>query len=211
MSLILISLWLFYHAFGDTESVCPITFCSITFCSACAINADCQSNCCGQSLDGINRCPGPCYVASQSGCAAGTVCYPNVISERFAIDPPGPEGDIFDSFDSCSSNVGTYDACSKDADCSAGESCSVAFNDNRSVVNGRCTTNIGAQPGGAACAIDADCQSGECLTCLTNACFGACNNTPDCMAPATCTLTITLDNMGTMDTSDDLVVNTCVP
>lgn len=153
----------------------------------CTSSSECQSGLeCGGPF-GQQRCTGPCDVANQFGCVAGTVCYPNIIYETF--------GSEFDSYSMCLSDLGSYQVCTHDGACPNMEACNLRFNSNRTAVEGRCVTyQAGDKRGGEVRTTNDECRTNGCLVGFGDPCFEMCRSSAGCAIPSTCTLAVPAGN-----------------
>jgi len=194
------------------DLVCRDFVGTLTHGSLCSAAADCRSGKCSAAFGKAARCEGPCDPVAQLGCEASSECYPEQIVVEFELGPPGPIDNVYDTHATCWEPLGSYDICVSDADCPATETCRLRTNAERTELENRCVTfNEGTLEIGAPCMTSAECKTDTCFTGATNTCVAPCTDNIHCPAPTTCGYNLLLNNMGTPDTSDDLVVSFCVP
>ena len=163
----------------------------------CTDDADCQSGLCmtvpelGQDL---------CWSACQDNgdCDIGLNCYTNRVYFIFDKDNADPTDDAFYSLNMCVPDIGSWDSCQGDSDCSMFEYCGIYLNKTQTNWELHCVESpntVGFDPG-TSCMSDSSCQSDNCLDVSGQSfCFGVCGNNLDCGGLSTCT------------TIEDMIIN----
>jgi hypothetical protein len=186
----------------------------------CATDANCESEICrnlGTTAAPDLRCVGVC--ASNADCAAGTRCYPDVFYYIYDKGTDDVTDDQFSAWPTCLPDMGSFQSCSVDGQCPAGEHCALFNDKSQTVFVPRCVTNEGTSGAGAACTADAQCKSGFCANKEAGSgfCFGLCQGTSDCVGAAgsaMCTpVDLTVNDRGDADETNDIVqsMNVCIP
>ncbi len=173
----------------------------------CSTNNDCISNLCLTS--GV--CLGACNVEDNAGCATDTFCYED--SFFISFDPDTPEDATDDALlgmNTCSADRGSWDLCTADVGCGAGEFCEIRPNGDVTAVASRCVTAEGDSPAGSFCDVDEDCASGDCDA---NRCFGLCTlGSEECADGSSCQRSpFRIDFFADEDSSNDILttLNVC--
>lgn len=173
--------------------------------AVCATGSECRSGACGSN----GRCIGPCDEATDDDCAAGTFCYPDLIYLTFDQGTATTDDDRYEAFSTCLPDIGSYQTCTRDADCPGSEVCAPQPNATLTALDRRCVDPIGVGTGGAACTTASQCATGVCLG--GGSCLGFCQTGTaaiDCGGGTCSEYELTLDFFGTDDvTSDDIVEN----
>lgn len=96
--------------------------------------------------------------------------------------PNDPSDDQVFSFSVCEWALDNGQNCASDADCAAGEVCTLGGTEEAPA--NLCRPAWGDVGAGALCETSNDCRSGICLD--TNRCYGACSGDADCLEGSTC-------------------------
>ncbi len=181
---------------------------------ACASDADCESELCrnlGTTAAPDLRCVGVC--ASDADCAVGTRCYPDVFYFIYDKETPAVTDDLYDAWPTCFADMGSFQGCTGDNQCPAGEHCELFNNASQTVFAPRCTKNTGSTAAGAACTFDAACKSGYCVDKESGNgfCFGLCQSAFECPGAGSCeSVQLTVNDRGDDDAANDILQNMMV-
>jgi hypothetical protein len=145
-------------------------------------------------------------------CDPGLYCYPNLIFFIFDQDTPVKTDDKLYSVPMCAPKLGSFNACTADAQCPPGEYCEMYKNKVGSALEPKCVTNHGASQAGANCSVNNQCKSNWCHE--QTFCIGMCSGNNECAGGTTCQqIDLTINDWDDADPGNDTVVpvKLCVP